>query len=513
MAMKYSEYRNTVSSLADDDSCYNFLGLKLAYNNADLQQESVRRLSDPSDAFKKSIDDAIQDVGAEFQSIRRNDVEKNGVKLFEGCGHVDKMYTKSLLTTKQNVLATLSSSFFPFSRIQTDDFDSFFDGDPRFLGRILGKWLPGNHRDSVEAFKTLSNLTLYPGNSGGTPNRWANTFGISLSAYFVDFFNDKFVDRDGNKVSFKFKDDLTKILTGDFLTYDYKSTGVDLVSQLGSILIEFISDEVTRIPFYSAEYLALNRRKYKTQGNLDQAIPRWDRIKKLLADLTIAGNVNELRGIFDPSMKITPEANDLNFSYLAQSSGTNTDLPSNYLVRLGLSKVQELDRGLSDSSILLNKIETDISDGKGLDYFTCKKAGVIDENLQGIFFSDSGGSGLIGNVKYLADDDGERKQSDYSDLIGRMIISTGNTVEKFWKAITGGLVRGISLGSLDNEILAEFLSSVLSVTSKKVAQKVIYKALVKFVTQGDPDLNVPKRDFLALIDSGLGISESLAEVP
>ena len=62
--------------------------------------------------------------------------------------------------------------------------------------------------------------------------------------------------------------------------------------------------------------------------------------------------------------------------------------------------------------------------------------------------------------------------------------------EKQTKTAVGGVVRGISWASLDNEVVAEILATVGGGIAKKITEYVTYKVLVKVITDPTIDLEI-----------------------
>jgi hypothetical protein len=114
---------------------------------------------------------------------------------------------------------------------------------------------------------------------------------------------------------------------------------------------------------------------------------------------------------------------------------------------------------------------------------TCFKTQVILDNLQDSFVPDKDPKhqGMHGRDKDTGNLDTESMKVDYSDLIGKLVASAGSQADKCIRSILGGVIRGISIASLQNEVIAEVVSAMAGTLAKKVVENVTYLALTGFI--------------------------------
>ena len=74
---------------------------------------------------------------------------------------------------------------------------------------------------------------------------------------------------------------------------------------------------------------------------------------------------------------------------------------------------------------------------------------------------------------------------DYSDLIGKMVAYAGTTAEKSIRSVLGGVIRGVAIASLQNEVLAEVVSAIAGTLAKKVAEQFMYTWLNQFISSSN----------------------------
>lgn len=101
---------------------------------------------------------------------------------------------------------------------------------------------------------------------------------------------------------------------------------------------------------------------------------------------------------------------------------------------------------------------------KGLDSssYTCDDAGVITQALSG--FVVTGGDG-----------------TDWTSLVGSLIAFAAKTTESSVRSTVGMLIRGAGPLGTNNEVLAEVVTTVISVLAKKAAEKFSYDVLTDFI--------------------------------
>src|SRR5262249_15265673 len=117
------------------------------------------------------------------------------------------------------------------------------------------------------------------------------------------------------------------------------------------------------------------------------------------------------------------------------------------------------------------------------------KTGVIPTNLVDRFIPDSrpgkqGASGRDGDTGRLTGD-----TTDYSDLLGRLVAFGATTAEKSVRSLVGGLIRGVAMAALQNEVLAEQVATLAATLAKKLVESLTYHSLQQFIEDPgtDPD--------------------------
>jgi hypothetical protein len=85
---------------------------------------------------------------------------------------------------------------------------------------------------------------------------------------------------------------------------------------------------------------------------------------------------------------------------------------------------------------------------------------------------------------------------DYADLFGKLISSGATSAEKTVRSLVGGIIRGISIASLQNEVAAEVVSSMAGTLAKKSVEQIMFKALDDFISKNNPATPDAKRAIL-----------------
>jgi len=159
-----------------------------------------------------------------------------------------------------------------------------------------------------------------------------------------------------------------------------------------------------------------------------------------------------------------------------------------------LQKIDQLDAdypaallGVGPLSAALDSIEGNQSDLQTR--FTCFKTGVIQNDLVNLFIPDprpgeQGAAGRDLDTGRLTGD-----TTDYSDLLGSLVAFGATTAEKSVRSLVGGLIRGVAIASLQNEVMAELIASLTGTLAKKLVESLTYQALRQFIDDPgtDPD--------------------------
>jgi hypothetical protein len=318
-----------------------------------------------------------------------------------------------------------------------------------------------------------------------------------------------------------------KWLVSDVTKLDPKLIAPQLGGGIVSTLVEFLGDQVFGVPFYSADVLGAYRDYRKNKGlatgaTADQAtlskaieigtISEADS-KRLLGlstiqakDLLISGYGNTAVVPVPPSISNLKAGDDIPvFCDLLKSGANATPLIRSGVARLVLAKLAQLDANypaqLATTSTSTDTIAS-IKAGKSKFQakFTCFKAGVITQNLECLFVTDAGAGkqGVCG-----PDDDSGRSiedgaKADYANLVGSLVAFGGTSAEKGVRSIIGGLIRGVAIASLQNEVIAEVVASLASSLSRKFVESATYLGLRSFIVDDTTIAPDDKRKALQL---------------
>ena len=164
------------------------------------------------------------------------------------------------------------------------------------------------------------------------------------------------------------------------------------------------------------------------------------------------------------------------------ASGKETPVVASATARMVLRRIDQLDSeemnaigAMAAQCALLDSIEAGTSILKRS--FTCCKSGVIPDFLQCLFVTDSrpGEQGVPGRDGDTGQSSGDR--TDYADLVGRLVAFGGTAAEKSVRSLAGGLIRGVAVASLQNDVIAEIVASLAGTLAKKLVESVTYQAL------------------------------------
>jgi hypothetical protein len=334
---------------------------------------------------------------------------------------------------------------------------------------------------------------------GGDEQQWYDQFADSLKRYLLDLFGGEFVDRGGNAVSFDLKSITTDLLSFNLkqVSQDTKQIAPQLAGGIITALVEFLGDELFQVPLYSSDALGAYRdyRKSKatTGGSSDigtlcaavaaGSIAEADS-KRLLNLSTVAGKQLLISGYGGGAVPVAisglAAGNPIpvSFDLIPLAAGGNSPLIRSGVARLIMAKLAQLDPAYATWSAS-SPIADQVTKLKGK--FTAYKAGVLADNLQGLFDVNSGAvasaDGDWGRPIDDANPAGGDYMVDYADLVGKLIAFGASSAEKGVRSLVGGLVRGVAIAALQNEVLAEVVASFAGGLARKLVESVTYTAL------------------------------------
>ena len=350
--------------------------------------------------------------------------------------------------------------------------------NPR-LGNPIHEWRQGYFRQLFFLSRLNFADDIWRGSEAST---WATSFGPAIRGYLTELFAGRFVDRNGTSVKFDLGIDPTDLT---------KLADINISQVAGSIvaaLVEFLGDQAFQVPYYAPSILQANRDfrlAAKTRRDTRSAL------EKLVAIIG-GGALSEL----DAKELGIPDFGNFTWGAVGSSPLVKSDL-----ARMLMRRAGELDGDLLTSGrheVELASVLDLINHGtsKLQLAFTCHKCDVIRDHLACHFVSDDtpGQQGECGADKDTGNLEGMK--TDHSDLLGKLIAFGATAAEKSVRSLMGGIIRGISILSLDNEVIAEVVSAAASTLTKKVVENVIHKWLTGFIEDETIDPG-EKRDVLA----------------
>jgi hypothetical protein len=88
---------------------------------------------------------------------------------------------------------------------------------------------------------------------------------------------------------------------------------------------------------------------------------------------------------------------------------------------------------------------------------------------------------------------------DYAGLVGELVGFGGRAAEKSVRSAVSGLIRGIAMASLQNDVIAEIVAALAGTLAKKLVESVTYNAFRHYIVD---DVSVDagtKRSVLGLL--------------
>jgi hypothetical protein len=460
------------------------------------------------DALNAHFTTAIQDVQALIQADRSRKLPafsatlfaKKGkkaaaasgqpVSVFQDCGLPLVRGFRGFVDSLSGELSAKSLPFVGFGSASTFGIDTISPvwQDPPLA--ILRQFIPVGF-DRLKLFHQHINFLtrlnpddeIWQDTSTASAGRWFSTFGGGLNGYMTELFSGRFVDRNGTAVSFD-----SRAALADLAKLDAKGVAPQLVGAIVSTLAEFLGDSLFQVPYYAGRALASYRDYRGNKEGSDAAKVTIEKLRLAVKNGAIsAADALALLGYADGTDPVT-----LDFSPVS-SGTTSKPLVDSVAARILLQKVEQLDTsylgqllGIISGDKALDDIEAGSSDV--LKTSTCFKAGVITDRLTDEFVPDSTAQGTPGRAP--AGDTGrlDGKKTDYADLVGKLVAFAGTSAEKSVRSLVGGLVRGVAIASLQNEVLAEVIDGLAGTLAKKLVEAVVCRGLMSFIddTSGTP---------------------------
>jgi len=433
----------------------------------------------------------------------------------------------------ENLHSELSAVTLPFVGFGTA---SRFGRDtvaPLWSPPLLLKIIPIDFAHLNNYYQLVNYLTrLNPADDiwqGPRPNQWFNQFGNALKTYMTDLFAGQFIDRNGTAVSF----DLNSPVNG-INHLDFKQISPQLAGGIVSALVEFLGDQLFNVKFYSADILGAYRdcrtSASSAGGTADDlatlsksielgSIAENDSIRLLgltaiqAKQLLMTGYLGAANDPVPQSILDLKDGSDIPVACDPLNSGASiVPLVRSGVARLVLAKIAQLDpsyvsqlASVARSTDAINKIKNKTSALQTS--FTCFKAGVILANLECNFIKDGTTGQQHGDC---ALDSGRSIEEngdnfDYADLVGRLVSFGGTTAEKSVRSIVGGLIRGVAIASLQNEVIAEVVASLAGGLSRKYVEYATCTGITGYIEGANGVDAKTKQDSLTILAKYLGL--------
>jgi hypothetical protein len=422
--------------------------------------ETTSQFLSDSSVFRDSGLPTIQDLGSFVESVVPRFSDGGVVPFFElGDASIGHLWSARNLIQRNNSRRKFGDLF-------------------RFLTQM--KW-----RDSEEW-------------QGLRSERWMAQHRGLLAFYFTELFAGRFVDRNGTAMSFTLGVDFS-----DLSSLSNLKLSPDFAGSIVGTFVEFLGDRVFQVPYYAPSLL----KHYQTHRSLEASIAKnelnLDRITEAIANGSLdAVEAEELN---------LPLSGDLDWTVLAKSNDDDSmpidpasisPIVGSRLCRLLVRKVSALDAEFQEQSIQLAASELENSSiengsSKLQSRFTIHASGIQRKSICCVFLPEESDSCGVHSIA---------GENDYADLVGRLVKLAGESAEKNVRALVGGVVRGISLFALDNEVVAEVIATAASVASKKAAEAFTYQFLLRFIA----DQSIPLSQRKELLSRWSEIHQRLA---
>ncbi len=341
---------------------------------------------------------------------------------------------------------------------------------------------------------------------GAGPQRWFTQFATALKSYLSDLFAGQFVDRNGTAVSFNL-DNLSAAST----SLDPKQISPQLAGGIVSALVEFLGDQLFQVPFYSGEILLTYREKRDDAGTVLGINAGLNKLTDAVKSATISAD--DALVLLDIP-KATGGGNlPVVFDRISQA-GNETPVVRSAVARMIVAKIAQLDialmRELASAASATDAVNEITNKSSALQTrFTCFKAGVITSNLECRFVVDGNSGQVHGDCTGQKDAGRSIAETgdnfDYADLVGRLVSFGGTTAEKSVRSTVGGLVRGVAIASLQNEVIAEVVASLAGGLSRKFVESATFTGITNYI-QGRNGVDATvKQESLKMLAKSLGL--------
>lgn len=335
---------------------------------------------------------------------------------------------------------------------------------------------------------------------GPRSERWVRQYRSPMAYYLNELFSGRFVDRNGNKIGFSLGVDLTSLTELSNL-----KLSPELAGKVISTFIEFLGDMVFQVPYYSPSLLKVYGDKRTNDAALAGSAEQLDQVQQSIVDGTLDSDTAEKLGIpvhgdLDWSVLFTPDASD---PMIPVSDNKVSTVIGSQTCRMLAAKVGQLDQQLVDLTATSVGLDREIASingnsSKTQNAFTIHSAGIQQNALRCIFLPEDGLTCHPSNI-------GSSK--DYANLVGKLVALAAQSAEANTRAVIGGVVRGISLFALDNEVVAEVIASSAATAAKKAAEAFTYRFVTRFINDTSVDVNQRR----AVLERWRSIHERLTE--
>ncbi len=404
---------------------------------------------------------------------------------------------------------------------------------PLWSPPLLREVIPIDFGSLKSYYQHVNDLTrLNPADEiwqGPRPKQWLNQFGTALKTYMTDLFAGQFVDRNGNALSF----DLNSLVAAP-TGLDLKQISPQLAGAIVSVLVEFLGDQLFGVKFYSADILSAYRdcraRAGAAGATTDDLATLLRAVElgsiaendsmRLLSLTTMEARQLLIAGYAGTAVEPVPQAIlDLKAGDLIpvvcdpmKSAAGVLPLVRSGVARLVLARIAALDPTYVSqlaSAVSATGAVAKIKNGTSAlqTRFTCWRAGVIMGNIECTFIKDGTtgqehGDCAVDSGRSI-DENGDN--FDYSDLVGRIVAFGGTSAEKSVRSIVGGLIRGVAIAALENEVIAEVVASIAAGLSRKYVEYATYTGIMSYIEGATGVDAKTKQESLTILARYLGL--------
>jgi hypothetical protein len=364
-----------------------------------------------------------------------------------------------------------SYDFVPYGYSAKSWYETFFSIKSPISGPITSK-------NFVEKAKQFSKILTFEdfikqikGNSDSVNFQGITEHLKVIYLYYFDYLKNDYKDRNGTKIEFdseqiqSFAKSVEKQIKSRKIQLDEQNTSPQVAGQLAYVLVDSLGDCFFKVPFYSKEIIHLDNDIQENTKNLASSSQKREELK-----LWLKNNAPPLE------------------------NGMQLHLET----RLQLEKLQKEDQNyleLSQKQQTLQKTKQEILLGSSSlqKSYTCFNAFKhLEPHPEGAPTLEI--RQAIEKVYLKYTENGEVKTGgDYADLLGKLVAYASRQAEKQTRTSIGGLIRGLSQASLDNEVIAEIIASIAGCFSKKVTEQVVYSLLKEIIENPSIQIHVKIR--------------------